>query len=392
MKDYLHDINGISKIDLLIDGRKTEAWFDNKSSRIVSKEFVISESSKSANVEVRIETILGKNNPIVFGGGVEIPHNLLISGKTQLTNEIEELSKKRTQEQNQLQQLINQQKIEREKIGKEELERSQVEREKIEKEKLEKSILNSHRYYTKSVGIVIGINKYFNWPSLEYAVADANAVEKKIHDMNFDTIIKILDKDATRNNILSVLGHKIPYTVSSNDRVIIYFAGHGQTESLPNGGEEGYIIPVDADLENYFTTAISMTQLRSLTDRIPAKHILYVMDSCYSGLGIKRGIRRNPETIDRGYIDKISSMKAVQIITAGGRNEQVIERNGHGLFTTYFLRALGGEADYNNDGVVTSLEIGTFVKPSVSNASHQKQTPQYGIIDGEGEILFITGK
>jgi len=165
-----------------------------------------------------------------------------------------------------------------------------------------------------------------------------------------------------------------------------FFAGHGQTETLPGGGKKGYIIPVDADMSNYSSTAISMEQVRSLSRRIPAKHILFVMDSCYSGLGLNRSAGVSPKASD--YLRKISSMRVVQIITAGGKGEQVQEKIGHGLFTTYFLRALMGEADINKDNVVTGTELGAWV----SNASNQAQTPLYGRLEGEGEFLLFVGK
>ncbi len=81
-------------------------------------------------------------------------------------------------------------------------------------------------------------------------------------------------------------------------------------------------------------------------------------------------------------------MRAVQIITAGGKGEQVQEREGHGLFTTYFLKALEGEGDLDKDGVVTGTELGAYLRPKVSEASGHKQTPLYGRLEGEGEILF----
>jgi uncharacterized caspase-like protein len=77
------------------------------------------------------------------------------------------------------------------------------------------------------------------------------------------------------------------------------------------------------------------------------------------------------------------------MVTAGGKGEQVIERGGHGLFTQYMLRALDGEADMDNDGVVTATEMGAFLRPQVSNASDNRQTPQYGRLDGEGEVVFL---
>jgi hypothetical protein len=241
-------------------------------------------------------------------------------------------------------------------------------------------------FYHKSWAIVIGINKYKVWPPLEYAVRDAQAVAQKLRENGFDEVIEILDKDATRERILTLLGAELPKKVTPEDRVLIFFAGHGQTESLPDGKEQGYIIPVDGDITNYFTTAISMQQVREISERVRAKHILYVMDACYSGQGFTRAFGVEPAT--NGYLQKITSLRSVQMITAGGKKEQAVEVQGHGLFTQYFLRGLDGEADRDNDKVITASELGAYLMPQVSRASGNLQTPQYGRLDGEGEVVF----
>lgn len=248
----------------------------------------------------------------------------------------------------------------------------------------------SKKLYEKSFAIVIGIDDYEKWPLLEFAVNDARAIREKLEETGFDHITIILDKEATQRRILTELFHELPKKVGRNDRVVFYFAGHGQTEELPKGGKRGYIIPVDAEMSHYSATAISMDQIRSLSSRIPAKHILYAMDSCYSGLGLNRSAGVSPKISD--YLRKISSMRVVQVITAGGKGEQVQEKAGHGLFTTYFLRALEGEADFNKDNVVTGTELGAYLRPTVSNASGQAQTPLYGRLEGEGEFLFFVGQ
>ncbi len=245
-------------------------------------------------------------------------------------------------------------------------------------------------YYHKSWAVVIGINKYDVWPPLAYAVTDALAVEKKLKEIGFEEVIEILDKEATRKRILTLLGTELPKKVGSEDRVVIFFAGHGQTESLADGREQGYIIPADGDITNYFATAISMTQVRELSQRIPAKHLLYAMDACYSGQGFSRAFGIDPAI--KGYIEKITSLRSVQMITAGGKGEQVMEQQGHGVFTEYLLRGLNGEADRDNDGVVTASELGAFLMPEVSRASGNFQTPQYGRLDGEGEMVFFVSQ
>ncbi|MDP3920878.1 MAG: caspase family protein [Candidatus Omnitrophota bacterium] len=251
----------------------------------------------------------------------------------------------------------------------------------------EASELETGDYYQKSWAVVIGINNYDLWPSLEYAVNDARAVKQKLEAIGFDEVIEVLDKDATRTRILTLLASELPKKVGAEDRVVLFFAGHGQTETLTDGKEQGYIIPVDGDITNYFTTAISMDQIRALSRRIPAKHMLYMMDACYSGLGFTRAAGIDPGI--NGYIQKITGMRSIQMITAGGKGEQVMEREGHGVFTEYLLRGLDGEADRDNDNVVTASELGAFLKPQVSRASNNLQTPQFGRLDGEGDVVFV---
>lgn len=243
---------------------------------------------------------------------------------------------------------------------------------------------NDNKYRNK-YAVLIGINGYTYWPGLEFAVNDAKVLERHLKKLGYKTIT-LFDKEATRGNILKTLGYKLSQVVGENDSVIIYFAGHGHTESLIGGGKEGYIIPVEANTEDSFLSAISMHQLKSITKRIKAKHILFLMDSCYSGMGFTRsaGISKS----ENQYINKIMSYRAVQMITAGGMNEQVLEQNGHGVFTKSLLDGLNGKADLDKDGYITASELGTFIRPEVSKKSDYKQTPNFGRFEGEGEYVF----
>jgi uncharacterized caspase-like protein len=262
----------------------------------------------------------------------------------------------------------------------------------VERKKPEVPVADAFRFsdfYGKSFAVVIGINRYEKVPALEFAIQDANAIRKRLEETGFDQISVILDHEATQRRILSDLFQYLPRKVSSKDRLLFYFAGHGETEDLPDGGKKGYILPVDADPSDLAGTAISMEQLRSLSSLIPAKHILYVMDSCYSGLGLSRSA--GPSTAFTGFLRKVGFLRAVQIVTAGGRGEQAQERSGQGLFTGFFLKALEGEADINKDGVVTGTELGAYLRPIVSDASNHAQTPLYGRLEGEGEFLFFIG-
>ena len=246
--------------------------------------------------------------------------------------------------------------------------------------------------YRESWAAVIGVDAYQTWPKLSYATNDAQAVrDLLIKKYNFkpEHTFLLLDKDATRQNILSLLGDKLgnPDLVKREDRVFVFFAGHGATRHLASGRDLGYIIPVDADLTNYEGQAISMTNFQDIAEAIPAKHVLFVMDSCYSGLALTRG----GGTLGMGnYLLEISRRTARQMFTAGGIDQQVADNgpNGHSVFTWTLLQALDGRADLNGDGVVTATELAAYVTPAVSALSHQ--TPAFGNLPGSegGDFIF----
>jgi hypothetical protein len=243
--------------------------------------------------------------------------------------------------------------------------------------------------YHQRWAAVVGINQYVDLPALEGARGDSERVATALRGRGFDDVIEIYDHEATRERILNVLGTQLARKSGPDDLVVIYFAGHGATETLPKGEKRGYILPADARADDPFSTGISMAQLRDLSARLPARQVYYVMDSCYSGLAFTRSSPIAREAPD--YIDKVTSLRAVQMLTGGMEGEQTVEHGGHGLFTDFFLRALDGEADSDNDGNVTASEIGNYLRPQVTTASEGRQTPQFGTLEGSGEVVFPVG-
>ena len=245
--------------------------------------------------------------------------------------------------------------------------------------------------YANSWAVVIGINKYEQWPRLAYAVHDAEGVrDKLIDDFNFDPdkVISLFDRDATRQRILEVLGDELPNKLEADDRVFVFYAGHGTTRAMPGGSERGYIIPVDADTEHLQGRAISMSVLADINEAMAAKHVLYVIDACYSGIALTRAGSYSGDP--RRYMREVTRRNARQILTAGGADEQVADHgpSGHSIFTWTVLQGMDGPADLNGDGFITASELSSFVAPRVSSLS--KQTPAFGNLVGSagGEFVF----
>jgi peptidoglycan/xylan/chitin deacetylase (PgdA/CDA1 family)/uncharacterized caspase-like protein len=246
--------------------------------------------------------------------------------------------------------------------------------------------------YHDSWAVVIGIDAYQHWPKLAYAQADAKGIRDALVD-NFgfpaDHVVSLFDGDATRARILQVLGDELPAKVGNNDRVFVFYSGHGATRNLPaEGAQRGYIIPVDAGTEHLQSEAISMSELHDIQEGLASKHVFFVMDACYGGLALTRGGSATGGDPAR-YLAEITRRPARQILTAGGADEEVADYGpgNHSIFTWTLLQGLDGQADLNGDGVITASELGSFVAPRVSALS--RQTPAFGNLVGSGGGEFV---
>jgi peptidoglycan/xylan/chitin deacetylase (PgdA/CDA1 family)/uncharacterized caspase-like protein len=242
--------------------------------------------------------------------------------------------------------------------------------------------------YRESWAVIIGIDEYTQWPRLSYAGNDARAMrDLLIQKYNFkpENVTTLLNHEATRDRILSAIGDTLadPTKVVREDRVFVFFAGHGATRRLPNGRALGYIVPVDADLANYQSQAISMSNFQDMSESIPAKHVFFMTDACYSGLAATRGGAQS-------YLQEVTKRSARQVLTAGGSDEEVADNgpDGHSIFTWTVMQGLDGRADLNNDGFITASELASYVGPIVSSLS--RQTPAFASLPGSdgGEFVF----
>jgi formylglycine-generating enzyme required for sulfatase activity len=247
------------------------------------------------------------------------------------------------------------------------------------------------KFYDKSYALVIGINIYpsARWPNLTYAKKDAQGMAKFLRDQKFK-VFTLYDQQATKTAIIAKMQNYLAPRVKKNDRILFFFAGHGHTEFL-GGSDWGYIVPYDGGDSS--ATYISMEEIRTLAQKMgTAKHQLFIMDACYGGLlGTKAG---GIDPNYPNYLKEITRRKAKQIITAGGKDQTVLDGGpyGHSVFTGNLLEALReGLADLTGDGYITFAELVSYLVPKASNAY---QTPAPGILPGHGlgEFVFRSPK
>lgn len=247
-------------------------------------------------------------------------------------------------------------------------------------------LLKTH--YTNSRALIIGINNYRNASPLSYAVSDAEEVrDVLVNELDFpqENVTYLIDEQATKGNILRAFMGYTADDVGLDERIFVFFAGHGHTRTGIRG-EVGYLVPSDADMSD-FSTFIRWDELTRNAELIRAKHILFVMDACYGGLALTRNLHPGSTRFLKDMMLRYSR----QVLTAGKADEVVSDSGGplpnHSVFTGHLIEGLRGKAATEN-GVLTAGGLMSYVYGKVANDKNSNQTPHYGYFDGDGDFIL----
>jgi hypothetical protein len=247
------------------------------------------------------------------------------------------------------------------------------------------------KLYNKSYAVIIGIDRYPNLPQdrqLSYAVKDAQGVEQVLkRQYRFDKVFTLYDQQATKERIQELLTEELPGQMGEDDALFIFWAGHGNQEKKSDG-DLGYLVPYDGSIGK-LRTVITMDEIKNTVSKaIPAKHVFYVFDACYSGLLTTRAVD-NKSRRDLAYLKEITRERVRQVLTAGGKGQQVLDsgRNGHSVFTGRLIEILEAKGDF-----VTANEIQAIIREKVSGDARARgynQTPAFDAISGSGDFVFV---
>jgi hypothetical protein len=255
--------------------------------------------------------------------------------------------------------------------------------------------------------VIIGVGGYENSavPRLRYSVADADAIYQTLLSSGFkkENILLLTDKTErkpTLRNIKWALGTFLARSAHKDDLVMIYFAGHGASEvdqrGIERDGLSKYLVPVDADPDDLYSTALPMDEMQNVLGRIEAERVTVFLDACYSGAAGGRTFASNKTravNVDEIFLDRLTRAKGRAIVTASRPSELSIElaELGHGIFTYYLVRGLQGYADTNRDGIVSLQELYEYLAQEVSRKSRQVGGNQHPMLKGELEgVLPLT--
>ena len=246
----------------------------------------------------------------------------------------------------------------------------------------------------------IGIDRYRDWPSLGNAVGDAQGVRSLFQRLGFEEVTApLLDEQATGHAIHALVTDGLT-CLGPSDSLVLFYAGHGGTRIQCVGSQQietGYLIPSDAvSSHNEVATWIELTGWLRHVSRLPAKHILVILDACHSGIALDPVFKWRDIDVCAGRetpLATLSARRSRRIITSA-LGDQVASDSGpvpgHSLFTGSLIEGLCHGIARDGRAAVTGSELWLYVRQRVMTYPRSRQTPDFGALDLDerGEILL----
>ena len=245
-----------------------------------------------------------------------------------------------------------------------------------------------------SYAIVIGVEQYRqSIPRADFATHDAEIVAKyltKVLGYPEENVITLLNENALKSDFEKYFEHWLANTVQKDGTVFIYFAGRGAPD--PNSGDI-YLTPHDGDPSFLNLTAYPLKKMYAALGRLPAKKVIVVLDTNFSGAGARsvavRGARSQAANLN-GLATASKNIVTLSA-TSGDQITSTYDEKGHGLLTYVMLKGIKTENIVKQDGTLKINDLFSYVKAYVSriamNQYKNEQSPQ--LIEAKSAVAPI---
>ncbi|MFZ4653935.1 MAG: caspase family protein [Methylococcaceae bacterium] len=228
--------------------------------------------------------------------------------------------------------------------------------------------------------LIIGNNDYARYPHLTTPINDVKSVDVILRE-RYGFTTRVI-QNGNRHDIMTAF-NELQARMAEKDSFLIYYAGHGE---IDNKTREAYWLPVDAEVGNTanWIPSKAITDLMSI---MPARHIIVVSDSCYSGAMSGAAVAKLPSELDAEKKEKwlkVMATKKGRTVLTSGDVKPVLDNggDGHSVFAHSFLKLLR-----SNQGLLEDYEIYRVVSVEVAEAAARlgfNQTPSYAPLQYAG--------
>lgn len=231
----------------------------------------------------------------------------------------------------------------------------------------------------KHLALVIGVSDYASWPALPSAATDARRMANLLEQGGFATMLVVNPDGQALKTAWSNFMQKASNQPES--ACLVYYRGHAETLIDTGGAKRGWLVPIDAPLAKpthteFSQRAIPIKSIVHEAASLSVRHLLLLFDASFADDGmaaIKPALR---------LLGPASGSPTRQAIIAGNAFEPTVDQSP---FNAFLVRALTGEADVIQDGIVSGTELAAFVGNRVSRATGGAQRPQYALFGAEAQ-------
>lgn len=244
--------------------------------------------------------------------------------------------------------------------------------------------------------LVVGISNYQDdaIPDLRFAHQDAQAfadylIDRPVDKVKTENLKLLINEEATGGNVHSALRSLIKES-QAGDKVVIYFAGHGDVETLfPD--EPGHLLVYDTPSNNYSANSLSLDHVRRTVNALVKQEVqvMIVTDACHAGKLAGSEVNGAQAATSAMAEQFNSEIKILSCQSNEFSQEGEQWGSGRGVFSWYLIQGLTGMADTDQDLQVTIKELRRFLEDKVeADVAPKRQTPVF-IGDGNTRIAVI---
>lgn len=236
----------------------------------------------------------------------------------------------------------------------------------------------------KDYALLIATNQYQEFENLSNPIFDATTIATALNENYGFEVEKLINP--TLVEILTKLKTYAKKMYADDDQLLILFAGHGEYDKF---FKQGYVLATDSkNNDESRVSYLSHSDLRSIINNIPCKHIFLTLDVCFGGtfdpLVAARGAASYQAVNRETYIKRKMSHRTRLYITSGGKTYVPDGRPGHhSPFARRFIEALRGFG--GEDGILTFNELVSFTEKVMPEPHYG----EFGVNEPGSDFLFI---
>lgn len=240
--------------------------------------------------------------------------------------------------------------------------------------------------------VLVGVDEYeneINYGRLHVCGEDVEAIRQQLIAGDFYPLrIRQLTDHApelpTRANILATL-QAVADATEPNDLLLFYYSGHGEER-----GGEPYLVPRDGQRLVLDDTAVSISRIKQIVEKAPARAKVIILDACHVGADIGKAAGPMSAEFIRRVFEEAEGM-AILASCQQGQLSYEWRENQRSVFTHYLLEALIGKADRDEKGFVTVQDVSRHVTDGVKLWASQKKVSQTPTLQytAAGDIMLV---